>query len=144
MAPEDAAACSPTVPRPGVCPRGPGHLSTFLTRELPLAARQSRDATRDVPIRVLFGTRDAAVVLSMVSPETANADDYTLETVDATPLRRRRAAGPGAQEADRAGRGDRSVLNGRRDVVVVRGYRDIPPGPLLLRDELEFVRDAFE
>ena len=29
-------------------------------------------------------TGDAAVSLSMVSPETANADDYTLETVDAT------------------------------------------------------------
>jgi hypothetical protein len=33
---------------------------------------------------VLLGTRDPVVVLPMVSPETAKADDYTLETVDAT------------------------------------------------------------
>ena len=37
-----------------------------------------------VPVRVLFGRADAAVDVSMVSPETANADDYTLETVDAS------------------------------------------------------------
>jgi hypothetical protein len=33
---------------------------------------------------VLLGTRDPVVVLPMVSPETAKADDYTLETTDAT------------------------------------------------------------
>ena len=43
---------------------------------------EQRRAT--VPIRVLWGTRDPVIVLSMVSPESANADDYTLETVDAS------------------------------------------------------------
>jgi hypothetical protein len=33
---------------------------------------------------VLFGERDAAVSLAMVSPETADAEDYTLETVGAS------------------------------------------------------------
>ena len=37
-----------------------------------------------MPVRALLGTRDAVVRLPMVSPETANADDYQLETVDAT------------------------------------------------------------
>ena len=37
-----------------------------------------------MPIRVLFGTRRPRCRRSIVSPETANADDYTLETVDAT------------------------------------------------------------
>jgi surfactin synthase thioesterase subunit len=37
-----------------------------------------------VPIRALFGLRDTAVHPSLAAPETANADDYTLETVDTT------------------------------------------------------------
>jgi pimeloyl-ACP methyl ester carboxylesterase len=37
-----------------------------------------------VPIRALFGVADAAVHPSWVAAETANADDYTLETVDAS------------------------------------------------------------
>ena len=37
-----------------------------------------------MPIRALFGTGDAAVDRSFVAPETANADDYTLETADAS------------------------------------------------------------
>jgi surfactin synthase thioesterase subunit len=37
-----------------------------------------------VPIRVLFGKRDVAVHQSFAAPETANADDYTLELVDAS------------------------------------------------------------
>lgn len=57
---------------------------TFLTREIPHSARNPETRRATVPIRVLFGTRDRAVTSSMVSPETANADDYTLETVDAT------------------------------------------------------------
>jgi pimeloyl-ACP methyl ester carboxylesterase len=57
---------------------------TFLTRELPFAARNPETRRATVPIRALFGAGDAAVSLSMVSPETANADDYTLETVDAS------------------------------------------------------------
>jgi hypothetical protein len=37
-----------------------------------------------VPIRALYGTGDLAVHRSFITPETANADDYTVETVDAT------------------------------------------------------------
>ncbi len=37
-----------------------------------------------MPIRALFGTGDFAVAPSLVAAETANADDYTLETVDAS------------------------------------------------------------
>ena len=37
-----------------------------------------------MPIRALFGVDDTAVHRSLVSPETANADDYTLEKVDAS------------------------------------------------------------
>jgi hypothetical protein len=37
-----------------------------------------------VPIRALFGVNDTAVHASLVDPKKANADDYTLETVDAT------------------------------------------------------------
>jgi pimeloyl-ACP methyl ester carboxylesterase len=57
---------------------------TFLLRELPSGARKPETRRATVPIRVLYGTRDTVVRPSMVSPETANADDYTLETVDAT------------------------------------------------------------
>ena len=51
---------------------------------MPAAARQRETRRITVPVRALLGTRDAVVRLPMVSPETANADDYTLETVDAT------------------------------------------------------------
>ena len=37
-----------------------------------------------MPIRTLFGVDDAALSASMVAAETANADDYTLEMVDAS------------------------------------------------------------
>ena len=57
---------------------------TFLLHDLPGSARKPEERRATVPIRVLLGTRDPVVVLSMVSPETARADDYTLETVDAT------------------------------------------------------------
>jgi pimeloyl-ACP methyl ester carboxylesterase len=71
--------------RDPVCARaGRDTYRTFLTREIPHSARNPETRRATVPIRVLFGERDAAVSLSMVSPETANADDYTLETVDAT------------------------------------------------------------
>ena len=57
---------------------------TFLLRELPRSARKPETRRATVPIRVLYGTGDPVVLLSMVSPGTANADDYTLETVDAS------------------------------------------------------------
>jgi pimeloyl-ACP methyl ester carboxylesterase len=37
-----------------------------------------------VPIRALYGTGDAAVPLALVEPASAKADDYTLETADAS------------------------------------------------------------
>ena len=71
--------------RDPVCARaGRDTYRSFLLRDLPRGARQPETRRVTVPIRVLFGTADAAVDVSMVSPETANADDYTLETVDAT------------------------------------------------------------
>jgi pimeloyl-ACP methyl ester carboxylesterase len=71
--------------RDPVCARaGRDTYRTFLLRELPAAARQPERRRATVPVRVLFGVRDMVVRPSMVSPETANADDYTLETVDAS------------------------------------------------------------
>ena len=72
------------LPRPGVRTRGQRHLSHVPDTRNTGGARNPETRRATVPIRVLFGTRDHAVALSMVSPETANADDYTLETVDAT------------------------------------------------------------
>jgi pimeloyl-ACP methyl ester carboxylesterase len=71
--------------RDPVCARaGRDTYRTFLMREIPHSARNPETRRATVPIRVLFGERDAAVSRSMVSPESANADDYTLETADAT------------------------------------------------------------
>jgi pimeloyl-ACP methyl ester carboxylesterase len=55
---------------------------TFLLRELPGGARNPETRRATVPIRALFGVDDPAVRESMVSPDTANADDYTLERVE--------------------------------------------------------------
>jgi pimeloyl-ACP methyl ester carboxylesterase len=57
---------------------------TFLLREIPGGARNPETRRATVPIRALFGVHDAALHPSLVAPETANADDYTLETVDCT------------------------------------------------------------
>ena len=71
--------------RDPVCARtGRDTYRTFLLRELPGSARNPETRRATVPIRVLFGKGDAAVHPSMVAAETANADDYTVETVDAT------------------------------------------------------------
>ena len=71
--------------RDPVCARaGRDTYRTFLLRDLPGSARRPEQRRATVPIRVLWGTRDPVIVLSMVSPETAKADDYTLETVDAS------------------------------------------------------------
>ncbi|WP_099041123.1 alpha/beta fold hydrolase [Mycobacterium neglectum] len=84
LTPEDARLFADRFRDP-VCARaGRDTYRTFLTRELPSAARNPETRRATVPIRVLFGTRDRAVGVAMVSPETANADDYTLETVDAS------------------------------------------------------------
>ncbi|MEO3757841.1 alpha/beta hydrolase [Mycobacterium sp. B14F4] len=57
---------------------------TFLLRELPAAARGPKPPHATVPIRCLFGTGDAAVHPSLAAAETADADDYRLELVDAS------------------------------------------------------------
>jgi pimeloyl-ACP methyl ester carboxylesterase len=54
---------------------------TFVLRELPAGAREPESRRAVVPIRALLGDRDFAIHRSMVSPETALADDYTLELV---------------------------------------------------------------
>ncbi|HYZ68647.1 MAG TPA: alpha/beta hydrolase [Mycobacterium sp.] len=57
---------------------------TFLLREMPRGARHPETRRATVPIRALFGVKDNVIHESWVAPETANADDYTLEKVDAT------------------------------------------------------------
>lgn len=54
---------------------------TFVLHELPARARAPETRRATVPIRALLGTRDFAIHASMLSPATANADDYTLEMV---------------------------------------------------------------
>jgi pimeloyl-ACP methyl ester carboxylesterase len=53
-------------------------------REIPRAARHPETRRATVPIRALYGVNDAVIPESWMAPETANADDYTLEKVDAT------------------------------------------------------------
>jgi pimeloyl-ACP methyl ester carboxylesterase len=55
---------------------------TFLLGEIPAGALHPETRRATVPIRALFGVGDAAIHRSLVAPETANADDYTLQTVD--------------------------------------------------------------
>jgi len=57
---------------------------TFLTREIPQGARNPETRRISIPIRALYGKGDYAVAPSFVAAETAKADDYTLETVDAS------------------------------------------------------------
>jgi pimeloyl-ACP methyl ester carboxylesterase len=71
--------------RDPVCARaGRDTYRTFWLREIPRGARHPETRRATVPIRVLFGKRDVAVHQSFAAPETANADDYTLELVDAS------------------------------------------------------------
>jgi pimeloyl-ACP methyl ester carboxylesterase len=71
--------------RDPVCARaGRDTYRTFWLREIPSGARHPETRRATVPIRVLFGVRDTAVHRSFAAPETANADDYTLETADAS------------------------------------------------------------
>lgn len=57
---------------------------TFLTREIPRGARNPETRRISIPIRVLYGKGDHAVAPSFVAAETAKADDYQIETVDAS------------------------------------------------------------
>jgi pimeloyl-ACP methyl ester carboxylesterase len=71
--------------RDPVCARaGRDTYRTFLLREIPQGARNPETRRATVPIRALYGTGDFAVHRSFVAPEAANADDYTVETADAT------------------------------------------------------------
>ena len=71
--------------RDPVCARaGRDTYRTFWVREIPRSARNPEMRRATVPIRALFGMRDNAVHHSLAAPETANADDYTLETADTT------------------------------------------------------------
>jgi pimeloyl-ACP methyl ester carboxylesterase len=56
---------------------------TFLLREIPRSARHPEKRRATVPIRALYGVHDNVIHESWMAPETANADDYTLEKVDA-------------------------------------------------------------
>jgi pimeloyl-ACP methyl ester carboxylesterase len=67
---------------PVVARAGRDTYRTFLLREVPRGARHPETRRATVPIRALFGGNDAVLHKSLVAPETANADDYTLETVD--------------------------------------------------------------
>jgi pimeloyl-ACP methyl ester carboxylesterase len=67
---------------PVVARAGRDTYRTFLLREMPRSARHPETRRATVPIRALFGANDAVIHKSLVAPETANADDYTLETVD--------------------------------------------------------------
>ncbi|MFG1930858.1 alpha/beta fold hydrolase [Mycobacterium sp. NPDC048908] len=69
---------------PVVARAGRDAYRTFLLRELPRAAKSSESRRATVPIRALFGVRDHVIHESWTSPENANADDFTLEKVDAT------------------------------------------------------------
>ncbi len=55
---------------------------TFWLREIPASTRRGENRRATVPIRVLFGVKDFAIHPELASPDTANADDYTLEEVD--------------------------------------------------------------
>jgi pimeloyl-ACP methyl ester carboxylesterase len=71
--------------RDPVCARaGRDTYRTFWVREIPAGARHPETRRATVPIRVLFGRRDTAVHPSFAAPETANADDYTIEMADAS------------------------------------------------------------
>jgi pimeloyl-ACP methyl ester carboxylesterase len=54
---------------------------TFWLREIPANAGRPEERRSIVPTRALFGTRDAAIHMSLASAETANAEDYRLEPV---------------------------------------------------------------
>jgi pimeloyl-ACP methyl ester carboxylesterase len=69
---------------PVVARTGRDTYRTFVFREIPRSARNPETRRATVPIRALFGLHDAAIHRSLVAAETANADDYTLETVDAS------------------------------------------------------------
>lgn len=55
---------------------------TFWLREVSARARHPEQRRATIPIHALFGVHDAAIHPSLAAPETANADDYRLETAN--------------------------------------------------------------
>jgi pimeloyl-ACP methyl ester carboxylesterase len=55
---------------------------TFVLREVPAASRNPERRRSTVPTRALFGRSDTAIHPDLAAPESARADDYTLELVD--------------------------------------------------------------
>jgi len=55
---------------------------TFLLHEAPARGRRPETRRGTVPTRGLFGVDDVAIHVSLASPATAQADDYTLQTVE--------------------------------------------------------------
>jgi len=82
--PEAARIFAETFRTPVGARAGRDTYRTFLTREIPQGARETEVRRATVPIRALYGTGDIAVARAMVDPATANADDYTLETTEAS------------------------------------------------------------
>lgn len=68
---------------PVVARTGRDTYRTFLVREIPRLARTGERRRSTVPTRVLFGKNDAAIAPELASAETAHAEDYTVEFVDA-------------------------------------------------------------
>jgi len=69
--------------RDPVCARaGSQTYRTLLLHEFPRMARHPESRRGTVPVRGLFGLDDLAIHISLASPATALADDYTLEPVE--------------------------------------------------------------
>jgi pimeloyl-ACP methyl ester carboxylesterase len=82
--PETARIYTDRFRDPVVARAGRDAYRTFLLREIPRAARHPEKRRATVPIRALYGVNDNVIHESWMAPETANADDYTLEKVEAT------------------------------------------------------------
>ena len=68
---------------PAVARAGRDTYRSFLLHDLPASARR-KSPRATVPIRCLFGSGDDAVHPSMVAADSADADDYRLQLVDAS------------------------------------------------------------
>jgi len=73
---------APSVSRPVCASADRDTCRTFLIREISGGARNPETRGATSPNRALFGTGGAAIRTSLVAPETGNARNYTLETVD--------------------------------------------------------------
>ena len=100
MPPEEARAFADRFRHP-VCARaGRDTYRTFLTREIPQAARNPETRRATVPIRAVFGTGD--VFVAQIPGRTRDRQRRRLHAGNGRRLafHRRRAPGPGARAAD--------------------------------------------